>query len=144
MKSSSPLIILVVVLALAAIVLPAAGQQVVPSDTLGNVQSVEFVGSMNVQISAARQALGPVLCKLITIKTVGDSAGSVRVKVTTLDGKSSWRQFKLKAGESLQLVLCGHQLDLPSGTRVEHPGLGIDPGLLLVLVAFSVLFVLMR
>lgn len=144
MKSSSPLIILAVALALVAFALPVTGQQVVPSDTIGNVQSVEFVNTLNVQISAVRQAVGGTLCKLITIKTVGDSAGSVRAKITTLDGKSSWRQLALKAGESLQLVLCGHQLDLPSGLSVERAGGLIQSigaiGLILITVALMELF----
>lgn len=144
MKSSSPLILWAVTLALVAFALPVAGQQVVPSDTIGNVQSVEFVNTLNVQISAVRQAVGGTLCKIITIKTVGNSAGSVRIKITTLDGKSSSRQLALKAGESLQLVLCGHQLDLPGGLSVERAGGLVQSigaiGLILILAALMELF----
>ena len=113
-----------VILALVAFALPVAGQQAVavPVDTIGNVQSVEFASSMNVQISAVRQAIAGTLCKVITIKAIGDSAGSVRVKITTLDGKSASRQLRLKAGESLQLVLYGNWLGLPSGLPVEQNG----------------------
>ena len=133
-----------VALALATFALPASGQQAVPSDTIGSVQSVEFVNTLNVQISAVRQAVGGTLCKLITIRTVGDSAGSVSVKITTSDGKRTWRQLALKAGESLQLVLCGHQLDLPSGLSVKQAGGLIQSiqaiGLILIMVALMELF----
>ena len=135
-----------VILALVAFALPVAGQQAVavPVDTIGNVQSVEFASSMNVQISAVRQAIAGTLCKVITIKAIGDSAGSVRVKITTLDGKSASRQLRLKAGESLQLVLYGNWLGLPSGLPVEQNG-GIPQyiqmmGLIIILGGLMKLF----
>jgi len=113
------LFILLLVILTAASILTQAQEIVVPNDTKGDVQSLEFKDATWVTIKSELKLVGNVLCKFTTINST--TGGSVIVLLTFKDGQKQSHRIKLKAQESAQVVKCGDEVHLPSGTTIIRP-----------------------